>query len=135
MVGDGDDRPAGPFEAPHDREADAGEWASVEDLALLVLFLAFVLGRSDHDDSNRDFQGPRPFPTRQVDINTDPVGILEALPKVGPVLAERIVKAREERPFASVADLDRRVRGIGPKTIDQVRPHLRPHFGPPETPR
>ncbi|PYN96545.1 MAG: hypothetical protein DMD91_21105 [Candidatus Rokuibacteriota bacterium] len=44
------------------------------------------------------------------------------LPGVGPVLANRIVSAREsDGPFASVDDL-RRVSGVGPTRIERFRP-------------
>jgi len=43
------------------------------------------------------------------------------LPGVGEVTALAIIEAR---PFASVDDL-RRVSGIGPVTLERLRPHLR----------
>jgi competence protein ComEA len=47
---------------------------------------------------------------------------LEALPGVGKVTAEQIVAYRTEKgPFASVEDLGK-VKGIGPKTLDKLRP-------------
>jgi hypothetical protein len=47
---------------------------------------------------------------------------LERLPRVGPVLAERIVAGR---PYRSVAQLDR-VKGVGPATLAKLRPLVRP---------
>jgi DNA uptake protein ComE-like DNA-binding protein len=38
-------------------------------------------------------------------------------------MAAKIVAARADKPFASVDDL-RRVSGIGPKTLDAIRPYL-----------
>ncbi len=64
-------------------------------------------------------------PVLVVDPNTAPPGVLEALPRLGPVLVGRIVEAREHEPFHSVEDLDARVKGIGPVTIEGLRPHLR----------
>lgn len=56
-----------------------------------------------------------------VDVNRAGAGELEALPGIGPVLAQRIVADREERgPFASVDDLQR-VRGIGPSLLADLR--------------
>ena len=47
------------------------------------------------------------------------------LPNIGETLARRIIADREERgPFESVEDLQR-VKGIGPKTIENLRPYLR----------
>ena len=53
-----------------------------------------------------------------VNINTAAVGELDALPGVGPVLAQRIVEHRERNgPFGAVADLQD-VTGIGPAILD-----------------
>ncbi|SFE37142.1 ComEA family DNA-binding protein [Blastococcus tunisiensis] len=50
----------------------------------------------------------------RVDLNTADVGALDALPGIGPVLAQRIVEHRtREGPFRSVDQLDD-VPGIGP---------------------
>lgn len=61
---------------------------------------------------------------RQVDLNQATVADLEALPGIGPKLAQRVVAHRDERgPFHSVDDL-RQVRGIGRKKFDRLRPHV-----------
>lgn len=49
-----------------------------------------------------------------VELNRATVDDLRALPGVGPGLARRLVKARDESPLCGEADLDR-VPGIGPK--------------------
>lgn len=62
----------------------------------------------------------------QVDINTADWPELAQLPGIGETLARRIVQSREqEGPFVDHGDL-RRVRGIGPKTLEEVRPYLLP---------
>ena len=62
----------------------------------------------------------------EVDINTADWPELLQLPGIGPTLAHRIVQTRQAAgPFADHDDL-RRVRGIGPKTLEQIRPYLRP---------
>lgn len=55
-----------------------------------------------------------------IDVNAAPADELQRLPGVGPVMAGAIVAGR---PFRSIADLDR-VRGIGPKTLDKLRPFV-----------
>ena len=55
-----------------------------------------------------------------VNLNTATQAELEALPGVGPGLAKRIIAAREQKPFASLADLDR-VSGVGPKLLEKLR--------------
>ncbi len=60
-----------------------------------------------------------------VDLNTAGWPEFEPLPNVGERLAKRIVESREmDGPFQSVDDLGR-IDGIGPKTIERLRPYLR----------
>ncbi|MCA8992529.1 MAG: helix-hairpin-helix domain-containing protein [Planctomycetaceae bacterium] len=60
----------------------------------------------------------------QLDINEANWVEWMQLDGVGDVLARRIVADREENgPFTSVEDLDR-VKGIGPATLERLRPHL-----------
>jgi competence protein ComEA len=62
----------------------------------------------------------------EVDINKADWPELLQIPGVGPTLAHRIVESRNTvGPFADHNDL-RRVRGIGTKTLEQIRPYLRP---------
>jgi competence protein ComEA len=62
----------------------------------------------------------------QVDINQAEWPELAQLPRVGPILARRIVDSRlEEGPFADQDDL-LRVDGIGPLTLDKMKPYLLP---------
>lgn len=62
--------------------------------------------------------------TAPVDVNTASVAALTTLPGVGPVIAERIVQARARRPFTSAGDLERRVRGVGPRMVTRWGPRL-----------
>ena len=60
-----------------------------------------------------------------VDINQADWPELAQLPEIGESLARRIVETREARgPYLDHDDL-RRVRGIGPKTLQRIRPYLR----------
>jgi competence protein ComEA len=62
----------------------------------------------------------------QVDVNKAEVPELIQLPGIGNTLAERIVESREkDGPFADLDDL-RRVKGIGEKTMEHLRPYLLP---------
>jgi len=61
-----------------------------------------------------------------VDINSADWPEFAQLPGVGETLARRIVEARSAAgPFIDHTEL-RRVRGIGPKTLERIRPYLRP---------
>lgn len=53
-----------------------------------------------------------------LDVNAASEGELQRLPGIGPAMSARIVAAR---PFKSVDDL-RKVKGIGAKTLDAIRP-------------
>lgn len=58
----------------------------------------------------------------KVNLNTASVAELDALPKVGPVLAQRIVDWRKEHGlFKSVEELDA-VDGVGPKMLETLLP-------------
>ncbi|MBI5482645.1 MAG: helix-hairpin-helix domain-containing protein [Deltaproteobacteria bacterium] len=59
-----------------------------------------------------------------IDPNRADEAELRALPGIGPALAKRIVESRRAQgPFATVEEL-RRVRGIGPRTLDRLRGRL-----------
>lgn len=61
-----------------------------------------------------------------VDLNTATAADLESLPEIGPVKAASIVAYREKHgPFLRPADLES-VSGIGDKTVEAIRPFLRP---------
>ena len=63
-------------------------------------------------------------PGERVDPNATDATELDRLPRVGPKLAARIVDDRERNgPFRSPEDL-LRVPGVGPRMLEEVRPHL-----------
>ena len=58
-----------------------------------------------------------------ININEASAGELQRLPRIGPTLSERILEERGKGRFRSVEEL-RRVKGIGPKTLDNLRPFI-----------
>ena len=69
---------------------------------------------------------PRRRATYLVDINRASWPELAQLPRIGETIARRIVETREmEGPFLDHNDLQR-VRGIGPRTVERIRPYLLP---------
>lgn len=65
----------------------------------------------------------KPGPVR-MNLNTASEQQLQRLPRIGPKMAERIVAYREAHgPFARASHVVR-VRGIGPKTFEQLEPYL-----------
>lgn len=69
------------------------------------------------DDAN-----PPPAPPRTA-VNRASAEDLERLPGIGPRKASALVEARSLRPFKRPSDL-RRVKGLGPKTIQRLAPLL-----------
>lgn len=60
-----------------------------------------------------------------IDVNRADAAILETLPGVGPVLAERIVAYREEHGrFETIEDL-LDVSGVGERKLESLRPYLK----------
>jgi len=60
-----------------------------------------------------------------IDLNRATISELVQLPGVGEVIAKRIVDFREEHgPFKRVDDL-MKVKGIGEKSLDKIRPYVR----------
>lgn len=60
--------------------------------------------------------------TPRVDVNSACADTLDLLPRIGPALSQRIIDDREEHgPFDDLDDLER-VPGIGPKTVEGLRP-------------
>ena len=62
-------------------------------------------------------------PAQPLDVNRASADELQQLPGIGPALSARIIQARQQRPFQSVDDL-RHVHGIGPKTLENLRPFV-----------
>jgi competence protein ComEA len=58
-----------------------------------------------------------------VNINAATAVELQLLPGVGPAKADLIVAYRRLHPFRSIEELAR-VKGIGPKTVRKLKPHL-----------
>ncbi len=60
----------------------------------------------------------------KVNINSANVDELQALPKIGPALAGRIIEYRKAHgPFTSIADIEN-VKGIGEKTFNKIKNHI-----------
>lgn len=108
-----------------DREA-RGPYRSPQDLLRVpgvgpatLARLAPHLDLSSPPPAARPARGGRGV--ERVDLNGATGEELRRLPGIGPALAGRILQAREERPFARVDDL-LRVSGIGPATLERLRP-------------
>lgn len=61
----------------------------------------------------------------QVDLNAADQAALEALPEVGPVLAAKILEWRAAHGRFTTVDELGEVSGVGEKTLETLRPHVR----------
>ncbi|HEX8237968.1 MAG TPA: helix-hairpin-helix domain-containing protein [Abditibacteriaceae bacterium] len=72
----------------------------------------------------RQAPGGRPLPAKPINVNTASVEELEALPGIGPAIAGRIVRYRQEHgQFRSLQELDA-VKGLGIKKLQKLQPYV-----------
>lgn len=60
-----------------------------------------------------------------VNINTADIKALDKLDGIGPAIAARIVEERQKAPFKDLKDLEKRVDGIGPATIEKNKDSIK----------
>ena len=90
---------------------------------LLVGSQALKQFQGGHVDIDHAERRPIEF---KIDINQADWPEFTLLPGIGETYARRIVESRDlDGPFTSHEDLQR-IRGIGPKTMDKIRPYLLP---------
>lgn len=108
------------------RRADQATVAMVLAVSLLAMIVHGVYQESYRGrriEVEEVTPGTIPF---SIDINEADWPELTVLPGVGETLAKRIVESREQAgPFRDLDEL-RRVRGIGPRTLERLKPYLRP---------
>ena len=61
--------------------------------------------------------------SQRINLNSASQAELETLPGVGPGLAKRMIAARQQKQFASWADVDR-VSGVGPKLLQKLKDRI-----------
>ncbi|MDJ1174167.1 phospholipase D-like domain-containing protein [Roseofilum capinflatum] len=77
------------------------------------------LARQTQECPQIEAQTDHPIRGKLVNLNTATPEELEALPGIGPTLAQRIIAFRQQQPFTSLEDLDR-VRGVGPSLLRKL---------------
>jgi competence protein ComEA len=60
-----------------------------------------------------------------ININEATIAELEAIPRIGPVMAERIYEFRRSRGRLNSLDELLEVRGIGPRILEAIHPYMR----------
>jgi competence protein ComEA len=83
---------------------------------LLAMMLSASLGAFAEEAASTSSQGV-------VNVNTATATELAYLPGVGPSTAEKIVKARSNKPFTREDGITR-IKGIGRKTYAKMRPYI-----------
>jgi len=79
---------------------------------------------STKDPGSRTSGGKKEIPLGEpINVNQATAAELQRLPGIGLKRAQQIVDERQKRPFTSIEQL-RRVPGIGPKTMDKLRPYV-----------
>src|SRR5271163_3809561 len=94
-------------------------------LAGLTVLAALVLAVASGSEQACPDEASTALADLVIDPNSAPRAVLAVLPSAGPALAAQFVEARQNRPFASVDDAGRRVRGLGPSTLGQIAPYLK----------
>lgn len=106
-------------ERRHDDESSVAifrRWWLFIGIVLAVSFVFIIIGQ----------QTSKRTPTVQarpvvVNVNSASLAELDELPRISETMAQAII---DGRPYSSVDDLVR-VYGIGPKTLEMIRPYVR----------
>ena len=60
-----------------------------------------------------------------IDLNRATAADLDAIPGIGPALAQRIIDYRQTHgPFKKIEELEEKVLGFGPKKLEKIKPYL-----------
>ena len=91
---------------------------------LLTLAMLLSLWCSDSRSSSSlpaSHSAPDPQFEQRIDLNLATSAELELLDGIGPKLADRIIADRDKRGSFATVESIRRVKGIGPKTLEKNR--------------
>ena len=95
---------------------------TVVKIALLGLFLIHGLSANAEEKTEGEARGKNEADVQLVNINTATEEELTELPRVGPVIAKRIVEFRAEHGNFETLEELMNVKGIGEKTFERLKP-------------
>ena len=89
----------------------------------------YVFSKENKIKEESKYAGKKDFPQnlklKSININTADENELKKLPRIGPAMAKRIIEFRTANgPFNSNDDL-KKVKGIGNKTFERIKPYLK----------
>jgi competence ComEA-like helix-hairpin-helix protein len=113
--------------APH--FSVAGGW-----LLCLTCLTLVVVARQLWQFFSLDSTPPPPSARFVVDVNRAEMHELQALPEVGPSLSTKIIEYRQQQGGFNTLDDLLEVPGVGPRTLEQLRPMLTTGRQPTEQP-
>ena len=93
-------------------------------LILLLVTINQAIAAAGQESAQKPMVTQESLLAAKIDINNADEKMLTNLPGVGPTTASRIHEYRKVNgPFKSVDDL-LKVKGIGPKVLDKIRPFV-----------
>ena len=102
-------------------------------LLILSYLLVLYINHPSRISTPQPTKAPRALDLEdQLDPNTARASDLAALPNLGPAMARKIIEDRDhfqkdhphQAPYQKLEDL-MRIKGIGPATLENLRPYLR----------
>ena len=90
---------------------------------------AVFLGKPDliavpNDEQSQTMKSPTPSKPALLNINTASAEELQTLPNIGAKMAQRIIGYRSQNGNFTSVDALRKVKGIGAKTLEKLRPFV-----------
>jgi len=119
--------PPPPESRPLLRRSEQLAAAALTAAALVILLIHFLRQAQQHQGTI-DIDQAEPLTAEfTVDLNSAPWMEIAELPNIGEKVAKEIVAERDKNGrYASYKDVERRVKGIGAKLMERIKPYLTP---------
>jgi comEA protein len=116
-----------PQEAANPKELKMN-WNLKKAVAIALITLFAMTSMVAVADAGADGKTPQKAaakaPASKIKLNAATAEQLESLPRIGPKTAQRIVEYRDAHDGFKKVDELRNVKGIGPKVLELIRPHV-----------